>query len=87
MGKASRSKREGKPATGANRGAVVLWAVLMDGQLGSFLFPDVEQARAAAVRLREEHPASVVEWAQVGITLLMRRPLPPKIDVVRLDAP
>ena len=81
MGKASREKREGRPAKG---GSVVLWGVLVDGQIANYLFPDMEQARATATRLREEMPASTVEYAQVGITLLMRRALRPKIDTVRL---
>ena len=83
MGKASSSKRKGKPATGASKGAVVLWGVLMDGQLGSYLFPTMEMAEQSARKLREEHPASTLEWCQVGITLLMRRPLKPKIETLR----
>lgn len=87
MGKASREKRDGKPATGAQQGAVVLWAVLADGQMGNVLFPDMEAAKAEALKLREAMPASTVEWAQVGVTLLMRRPLRPKIETVGLVAP
>jgi hypothetical protein len=83
MGKASRSKATGKPAVGT----AVLWAVLVDGRLADHLFPDMRAAKTAALALREDMPASTVEWAQVGITLLMRRPLRPKIDVVRLGAP
>jgi len=82
MGKARAAKRQGKPATGAAKGAVVLWAVLADGQMGNVLFPDMESARTEAHRLREAMPASTVEWAQVGVTLLMRRPMRPKIEVV-----
>lgn len=84
MGKASRQKREGRAA---GRGSVVLWGVLADGQLGNTLFPTMEAARAAAVALREEMPASTVEWAQVGVTLLMRRPMRPKIERVGLVVP
>ena len=83
MGRASRRKRVGALADGR----VVLWGVLMDGQLGSQLQPDAESAERVARALREEHPASVLEWCQVGVVLLMRRPLRPKIDVVRLEAP
>lgn len=83
MGKAARAKREGAPA----EGRIVLWAVLVDGQMGSYLFPDMASARATAVRLRDERPASVVEYAQVGVQLLLRRPMRPKIDVVRVGAP
>ena len=81
MGRASRAKRDGRTAPAHER--AVLWGVLMDGQLGSQLQPTREQAELVARALREEHPASVVEWAQVGVTLLMRRPLRPKIEVVR----
>lgn len=83
MGRASRSKRDGRPA--ADR--VVLWGVLVDGMLGSQLQGTREAAETVARALREEHPASVVEWAQLGITVLMRRPMRPKLDVVRLEAP
>lgn len=79
VGRASRSKRGGRPAQGADAGRVVLWGVLMDGSLGNFLFPDSATAEREARRLREEHPASTLEWAQVGVQLLMRRPLRPKI--------
>lgn len=80
MGRASRAKREGKPAADK----IVLWGVLMDGQLGSQLQPDLESARRVAMMLREQHPASVVETAQLGITVLLRRPYKPKIEAVRV---
>jgi hypothetical protein len=83
MGKASRAKREGRPADGST---AIFWAVLADGQIGNYLFPDMASAKAAAVKLREEMPASVVEWAQVGVTLLVRRPMRPKIEAVRAVA-
>jgi len=89
MGKASREKREGREVKEDLR--VVLWGVLMDGQLGSQLQPTAEAAEKVARALREEHPASILEWCQIGIVVLSRRPLRPKIDVVRaadaLEAP
>lgn len=80
MGRASTAKRDGRPAKDER---VVLWAVLCDGQMGNFLFPDRRAAESSALALREERPASVVEYAQVGVELLMRRPFRPKIERVR----
>lgn len=84
MGKASRSKREGRPAHDER---VVLWAVLVDGQMGNYLFPDRHAAYSQALKLREQMPASQVEIVQVGITLLLRRQLRPKIEVAKLEVP
>lgn len=83
MGRASREKREGKPNDDELR--VVLWCVLMDGQIGSQLFPDAAAAEKVARALRDEHPASILEWGQVGMVLLSRRPLRPKIEKVRVE--